>query len=167
MTRSERCDAVRAEQASIGFYESSFTHCRKRSPRSSKSLNSSKLVPPGESRTTSPGLGHRGGGLNGFVQPGACGQGVWALAWARLGRRPAGSFRRPRQRPPRDRRAGGPVRPDLPGQVLVAPAEQQHQRLVEGADGCDGAFGGGGDRVVVPARRRSSCGPIPGGAARR
>jgi hypothetical protein len=39
------------------IYESSCTHFPNLSPRSAKSLNSSKLVPPGESNTTSPGLG--------------------------------------------------------------------------------------------------------------
>src|SRR3990172_10171154 len=33
---------------------SCFTSSRKRSPRASKSVNSSKLVPPGDRRTTSP-----------------------------------------------------------------------------------------------------------------
>ncbi len=40
-------------------YESSDTHFRNASPRSSKSRHWSKLVPPGESRTTSPGSATR------------------------------------------------------------------------------------------------------------
>src|SRR5688572_19194452 len=36
------------------IYESSRTHSLNLSPRSAKSLNSSKLVPPGDNRTTSP-----------------------------------------------------------------------------------------------------------------
>jgi hypothetical protein len=40
----------------------------------------------------------------------------------------------------------------IPREVLIAATEQQHDRIVECLDSCQGALGSCGDRIVVPSR---------------
>ena len=162
---SGRGHGVAGDGLSSPVYESSDTHFRKASPRSSKSLNSSKLVPPGESRTTSPACHTWTAAWTASSRPSQRSRVKGRLPLPELPSAAMRSFQPPRRKAPHGPRAGGPSPPVVPGQVLVPPAEQQDDRLIEGTDGSHGPFGSGGDGVVVPVGPVPVRGRIPGGEA--